>query len=256
MRVALKFAYDGKNFYGFARQPNLKTVEGEIIKLLVKNGYIKNLTKSVFRYASRTDKKVSSFGNVIAFNTEKNVENIFEELNKKQKEVLFYGYKIVETDFYPRYAKQRIYIYYLKNDGKNLEEIKSFFNIFIGEHNFSNFARIEPGKNPFRKIDDIKIKKTNCYFLVEIYAQTFLYNQIRRIISAFEKYSNGKFTMMEIENALKNPEIKTDFGLAFAEPLILKDVVYDFEFETCKKSIKKLEKFSNSILFSIENLDG
>jgi len=27
MRPALKFAYDGREFYGFARQPQLKTVE-------------------------------------------------------------------------------------------------------------------------------------------------------------------------------------------------------------------------------------
>ncbi|MBY9021829.1 MAG: hypothetical protein KGD67_12295, partial [Candidatus Lokiarchaeota archaeon] len=34
MRVAIKFAYDGRRFYGFARQPGLKTVEEEIIKNL------------------------------------------------------------------------------------------------------------------------------------------------------------------------------------------------------------------------------
>ena len=28
----IKFAYDGTKFYGYARQPNLETVEGEIIK--------------------------------------------------------------------------------------------------------------------------------------------------------------------------------------------------------------------------------
>ena len=40
MRIALKFAYNGQNFYGYARQPNLRTVEGEIIDLLVETGYI------------------------------------------------------------------------------------------------------------------------------------------------------------------------------------------------------------------------
>ena len=32
MRVALKFAYNGKNFYGYARQPKLRTIEEEIIQ--------------------------------------------------------------------------------------------------------------------------------------------------------------------------------------------------------------------------------
>jgi len=42
MRVALKFAYNGKTFYGYARQPKFKTVEGEIINNLIKNNLIKN----------------------------------------------------------------------------------------------------------------------------------------------------------------------------------------------------------------------
>ena len=42
MRIALKFAYDGEKFYGYARQPNLRTVEDELIKALVKNGLIED----------------------------------------------------------------------------------------------------------------------------------------------------------------------------------------------------------------------
>ena len=45
MRVAIKFAYDGKEFNGYARQPNLKTVEGELIKSLAKHEIIENAKK-------------------------------------------------------------------------------------------------------------------------------------------------------------------------------------------------------------------
>nr|WP_279383615.1 hypothetical protein [Methanobacterium formicicum] len=31
IRVALKIAYLGTDFYGFQRQPNLRTVEGELL---------------------------------------------------------------------------------------------------------------------------------------------------------------------------------------------------------------------------------
>ena len=34
MRIAVKFAYDGRSFSGYARQPKLKTVEGELIKTI------------------------------------------------------------------------------------------------------------------------------------------------------------------------------------------------------------------------------
>ena len=85
MRVALKFAYDGEPFYGYARQPNLKTVEGEIINTLIKNKFINNPKNSVFRSASRTDKGVSSFGNTVAFNTEKDISHLIEECNDLNK---------------------------------------------------------------------------------------------------------------------------------------------------------------------------
>lgn len=40
MRYLMSFAYDGSCFYGYQRQPNKKTVEGEIEKVLkeVNNG--------------------------------------------------------------------------------------------------------------------------------------------------------------------------------------------------------------------------
>ena len=50
MRVSLKFAYDGNGYYGFARQPNLKTIEGDIIKKLIEKNYIKNPKESTFRF--------------------------------------------------------------------------------------------------------------------------------------------------------------------------------------------------------------
>ena len=43
MRLVIKFAYDGKKFHGYARQPNLKTVEGDLINNLIKQGIIKEL---------------------------------------------------------------------------------------------------------------------------------------------------------------------------------------------------------------------
>ena len=148
MRIALKFAYDGHIFHGYARQPGLKTVEGEIISILVREEYIKNAKDSIFRSSSRTDKGVSALGNVIAFNTDKPIDNILKQINTKTEEILFYGIKEVEPDFYPRYAKQRIYRYYLKNNNFDMEKIISAASLFTGTHNFSNFARVEEGKNP------------------------------------------------------------------------------------------------------------
>jgi len=251
MRIAIKFAYDGKKFQGYARQPDMKTVEGEIINLLVKNNLIKDPKESKFRSASRTDRDVSALGNVIAFNTSLQKKYVFQVLKKSSNDILFYGIKEVEPEFYPRYAKLRIYRYYLKNENLDKDEIIAVLALFAGEHNFSNFARIEENKDPIKTIDNIVVTERNDFFTIDFYAQNFLWHQIRRIISALEKALVGKIKKDQIVDALSNPNKKVDFGLAPAEPLILKDIVYDFEFEHDKKlraTLVNMEKQTTSFL--------
>jgi tRNA pseudouridine38-40 synthase len=251
MRVALKFAYNGKNFYGYARQPNLKTIEEEIINSLVKYELIKDPKLSCFRSSSRTDKGVSALGNVIAFNTENFKKEVLNKLNKENEDILFYAFKIVDDDFYPRYACLRQYRYYLDITNKDCKKVIKGLSFFTGEHDLSNFARVEKDKNPIRAIDNIIISKFERFLVIDFFAQTFLWNQIRRIISAVEKLGCGKITQSEIINALNNPKKIVDLGVASPEPLILKDVFYDFEFQINKKI--KLEKLEKEIISSIKN---
>lgn len=250
MRIALKFAYDGRKFHGYARQPQLKTIEGEIIKTLVKHGFIEDTKESRIRSASRTDKGVSALNNVIAFNTDSSKEHIFQELKDDLTDILVYGIKDVEPDFYPRYAKRRTYRYYLKNKNLEIDKVLSAAASFAGEYDFSNFARVEEFKDPVRTIDNIVVTNQDDFLIVDFYAQTFLWNQVRKIVSAIQKMGIGKIEKEQIIEALHNPNKKVDFGLASAEPLILRDVVYDFEFECDKKLVDSLEEFEKNIVTS------
>jgi len=252
MRVAVKFAYDGREFHGFARQPHIKTIEGKIIKALIEHGFIGDTKESCFRSASRTDKGVSALCNVIAFNTDASKKHILQKLSNEFTDVVVYGIKDVESDFNPRYAKLRWYRYYLNRDDIDLERAMSTAAAFTGEHDFSNFARLEPFKDPARNIDNIVFTEVGNFLVIDFYAQTFLWHQIRRIISAIIKVEKGKIEKKDIIYALENPDKKVDFCLTPAEPLILKDIVYDFEFEYDEKSLDRLNKLEDSI---IRNLD-
>jgi len=248
MRVALKFAYDGSRFYGYARQPNFKTVEEELIKAFIKHGFIEDTKDSVLRSASRTDKHVSAFGNVISFNTSDSKRAILHKLSDEFEDIIVFGAIDVKPDFNPRYAKYRTYRYYLNVKDLDVSKIISASSAFTGEHNFSNFARVEPFKDPVRIIDNIVFSEIGSYLLIDFYAQTFLWNQIRRIISALEKVGKGKLERENIVEALCNPDKLFDFGLAPAEPLILKDIVYEFDFKYSKKLLTKLENLKKRIL--------
>ena len=238
-RLAIKFAYDGRKFHGYARQPGLKTVEGTIIETLLNLDLIPNIKKSIFRSASRTDKGVSAIGNVIAFNTMlssnsinndiKN-ENILQKISDELKFIYIYGIKTVDPYFNPRHAKLRQYRYYLPKNNIDIDVIKSAIKLFIGKHDFSNFARIEAHRNPVRQINKIILKSEKNFFMIDFYAQNFLWHQIRRIISSIKQVGQGILKESQIAEALQNPDKKIDFGLAAAEPLLLVDVNYDFKF--------------------------
>ena len=256
MRVAIKFAYDGKPFRGYARQPNLNTVEGKLIQSLKENGYIQNAREAVIRAASRTDKGVSSLGNVLAFNTEKNINDLILECNDSLQSILIYGKKIVDETFYPRYANQRIYAYYLKKDLIDLQVLHTVVPLFIGTYNFSNFARVESHKDPMRTIDDISIIETESFYVLKFQAQTFLWHQIRRIVSAILQVKRQKITIDDIMKALHYPEEEIDFGLAPSFPLILEDIIYNLNFELDKDALKKKEEFENHLLDEIRCLSS
>ena len=250
MKIALKFAYDGRKFYGYARQPKLRTVEGEIIQKLKQNNYIKNPKDALFRSASRTDKGVSALGNTCSFDTDKNTENILKNLNENLEEIIFYGKKIVKPDFYPRHAKQRIYRYYLKKQGLDIDKIIETLDIFTGTHDFTNFAKIEPHKDPIRTIDNIVFSKDKDFLVIDFYAQTFLWHQIRAIISGLEKTGKNKLEKEKIKHALENPKIDKSYGLADPKFLILKDIVYDFDFKQPREYLIKKNVLENNLTSS------
>jgi len=253
MRTAVKFAYNGKIFYGYARQPQLRTVEGEIIKSLIKYGFIEDTKESDFRSSSRTDKNVSALCNVIAFNTNASKKQIIKKLSDEFDDIIFYATADVESDFNPRYTKYRHYRYFIKNSDLEVEKIISTAACFTGTHNFSNFARIEEFKDPVRTIDNIILTKDEDCIIIDFYAQTFLWYQIRRIISALIRVGKNKLSKQEVVEALANPEKKVDYGLAPAEPLILNDIIYNLDFEIDNNQLKKLEKLENEIITSIRN---
>jgi tRNA pseudouridine38-40 synthase len=251
MRVAMKFAYDGKTFSGYARQPGQRTIEQALLDALIEQKIIHDARTSNFRTASRTDRGVSALGNVCAFDTTVSQDEILTLLAKDASELFLYGTQEVEPGFYPRHAKRREYRYYLRNHGLDVDLVLSAAGLFTGEHNFQNFARVEPLKNPVRVIDNIVVSEKQDYFVLDFFAQTFLWNQIRRIVSAVKKVGGGTLSLDAVRQALDHPEKKLDFQIVTSEPLFLKDVVYDFSFNYVKDYKKKLLWLEKSIVSSL-----
>ena len=156
-RTALKIAYIGTHFHGFQRQPDVRTVEEELIYHLRKLGYIDDLKASRFRIAGRTDAGVHSLGNVISFQSEKEVR-VNQINNSLPDDIQIIAWAPVRFGFKPRYAQMRWYRYILFEEDLDIDLLRQTAEVFKGTHNFTNFTKRKQ-KTTERTIEDIVISK-------------------------------------------------------------------------------------------------
>ncbi len=260
-RFAIQTFYDGTNYHGYQRQPNLKTVEGTLVESLIKSGYIESPETNHFRSASRTDRFVSAIGNVFAFNSEKNI--ILDLLNAtlpSDKSIICWSYAEVSNDFTPKYSKSKKYWYVLPlNYAKiitnmNLEEITEICSSFKGEHDFRLFCKLDQ-RNTIRKINEFNLIINEDVIIFEIEANSFLWEQVRRVVSYILNFSKLSKTLQNTKDLLQtNTEIKAlNIEPANPKQLILVKHLYDnVEWKTSSKAIEKIIKRSNNLLKSLQ----
>jgi tRNA pseudouridine38-40 synthase len=236
MRYALKFAYDGTRFEGYARQPGKTTVEGEVIKAMTGLGMITSAPTAGFRSASRTDRGVSAAGNVIAVDTEFPYAGIADAINSKLEGIVFWGIARVPDDFNPRHARLRHYRYFLPaEDAPSVEKLRKAAKHFTGTHDFRQFSKKDTGKeNTVLAIDSIDISEQDGTVIFDIKAQRFLWELVRRMLSAIVSVAEGKVKAGTMKKMLAGePAMKGGIKPLEPEFLVLVDVEYYFDFEFC-----------------------
>lgn len=236
MRVALKVYYDGRNFFGSQRQPDKRTVEGELLKSL------KTLSIDVenLKSTSRTDRGVSALGNVIALSS--NSKIIPSAVNSPLTEdIRVLAAREVDDDFNPRYeALGKTYKYFLHDEGYSIPKMKKASKEFIGWHGFHNFARLDE-RNPIRNIKEIEIEKSGDFLIISITGESFLYQMVRRMANALKMVGADLMPPENIKRLLRTDYKNSIYPLP-AENLVLWSVDYPFEFEHDEYSVKRLKK--------------
>lgn len=224
-RVAVKIAYMGKDFFGSQRQPDRKTVVGEVISNLLQISGDKTEGWFDIKPASRTDRDVNALGNVIVFNTTFDDDtNLLKALNAVSKGVYYRSITTVEKDFNPRFASERIYRYVLP--AKSIDELtaRGCAELFIGEHDFIRFCR--PDERPTTlKIDSVELRKEKEVIIIEFRARYFLWNMIRKLCAAIASVGSGRSRISDVERALNGENVS--FGLTRPDALTLMDIIYD-----------------------------
>lgn len=227
-RVALAIAYDGAAFDSYARQPGRRTVEGELLDTLRASVIVGDARQARFLSGSRTDARVSAAWNVVAFDAEADSGPILAAGMRAPSGLVLLSAVRVDGDFNPRHAARRVYRYALSSEVDfDWARARRAAHLFVGAHDFSNFSRTEPHRNPVRTIERIRFLRGTRGPALEVSAPSFAWQQVRRIVAALVRVSQGKLAPADVRGALKHPRHKVDYGLAPAEPLLLVRVDYD-----------------------------
>ncbi|BAW31614.1 MAG TPA: tRNA pseudouridine(38-40) synthase TruA [Methanothermobacter sp.] len=222
-KIVLKVAYIGTAYHGFQRQPDLPTVESELINALKEANIIESPREARFQAAGRTDKGVHSLGNLVAFFTpyEVHVNQINDILPRDIKVLasasVYYGFKV-------RYPIRRYYRYILFDGDLDMELMSLAASKFEGTHDFTNFSkRVE--RNPIRRIESVKIQGEDDYYIIDVVGESFLWQMVRKMVKVIADVGRGKIEPENVDELL-NPGERIHIEPMPPENLILMGLEY------------------------------
>ena len=244
-RIKLVVQYNGKDFSGYQLQPGKRTVQGELEKTLE---FL--LKEKVRTYASgRTDAGVSSFGQVVHFDTEQkvNTKKLLDSLNGlTPDDIAVTECKEVPSTFDARFsAKKKTYQYrfyvskyelplfddraFRVNDYVNISKMQEACKYLVGTHDFGSFVAKKSGKTDFvRTIYESKIVELgDGLYAYEVTGNGFLYNMVRIIFGTILKVGYGKIEPEEIKKILEAKNRSASGKTMPAKALFMKNVEYD-----------------------------
>ncbi len=245
-RYAFKVFYEGtKPFYGSQRQANIRTVEGDLIRALMRTQVLPSDLNAVkFASAGRTDRYVWSLGNVFAVNAERDLTPAAVNSKMGSDDIRVWASARVSDSFNPRRALRRHYKYFAcVAQGMDLELLIETSKLFVGAHDFRSFAHRPSKENSTREITDFSVVGPSDNFICfSIIGDSFLRRMVRKIVGALLYVALGLLKPTEIQQLFDpmTPIPKMGVPSAPAEGLVLWDVDYGFPFEVDGYAVKKL----------------
>ena len=243
MRYRVDVSYDGKNYYGFQKQANQKTI-AECLELT----FTQVLGEDISIVASgRTDAGVSAMCQVCHIDTTKEIEkNIVGYVNHiLPEDIRVLNICKVDENFHARFSpKSKTYEYWFyigqfKNPifdrvatyigyNINVENMKTACVDLIGEHDFSSFCAsntsvVDKVRTIFNA-DIIKIDGNLYKFIIT--GNGFLYNMVRIIMGTLVDVGLGKIDCNALKDIIKQKDRSKAGKTMCSGGLYLKKVEY------------------------------
>lgn len=236
----LDFAYDGSGFHGFARQPDLRTVQGDLEAALAP--WTGNVGTHV---AGRTDRGVHATEQVVSFTCEPlDTERVVRSLNAQlAPEIAVHAISEVDPGFHARFsATGRAYRYRIHNApvhdpfrasvAWNLDvpldsdAMDACVKPLVGEHDFAAFCRRQGDRSLVRRVLWIGWRRTHDDIEMSIGAQSFCHQMVRSIVAVSVEVGRGRLAVADVDSILRSRDRATAKGAAPAHGLTLVAVSY------------------------------
>ncbi|NWJ06089.1 PUS3 synthase, partial [Crypturellus undulatus] len=255
-RVALKVAYLGWGYQGFASQENTgNTVEAKLFEALVKTRLVAERRTANYQRCGRTDKGVSAFGQVISLDVRSSLSP--EELARGEgaRGELRYAHMLnrvlppdirvlawapVEADFSARFScLRRTYRYFFPAAGLDAARMDAAARRFVGTHDFRNLCKMDVANGVVNftrtvlsaRVTPVEEAAPGPFRLhqFEVSGLAFLYHQVRCMMAVLFLVGQGMEQPEVIDELLdveKNPR-KPQYSMAVEFPLVLHECHFE-----------------------------
>lgn len=258
-RILLRVAYDGTGYHGWQVQPNARTIEGELNRVLTQ------LTGEEIQVtgASRTDAGVHALGNVAVFDTASRIpaEKFSYALNQRLPEDIVVQSSVqVDDDFHPRHSDcQKTYEYDILNrtfplpayrntayflyGDLDLDAMVRACRAFLGEHDFASFcaagAQVQTTVRTIYSLEVLEQPLTGAgrgvqlqqsperLLTIRVRGNGFLYNMVRIIAGTLVEVGRGHIRPEEVEGIIAACDRAKAGPTAPARGLRLIEIKYD-----------------------------
>ena len=252
-RYKLTIEYKGSDYYGWQKQPNLPTIQGEIEKAIhAFCGQDAEVTT-----AGRTDAGVHARGqiahvNLDAFTKPMEPFAITKAINAHllPQPISIIKTEIVDDEFHARFAaNNKLYVYRIINRQAFLTFDKGLAwhikrpldaaamheaaQLLLGNHDFTTFRDSQCQANsPTRTLDRLDVQSFQTAdgaqeILIEAEAQSFLHHMVRNLVGTLSLVGEGKWSPEDVATALKAKDRTKGGPTAPADGLYLVRIDYD-----------------------------
>jgi tRNA pseudouridine38-40 synthase len=262
VRVRLDLAYDGTDFAGWAAQPGLRTVQGELEQALVVGTGRAQGEPPRLVVAGRTDAGVHATGQVAHVDL---TRAQLEALTRRHKpgqdvasvalrltgllartgDVVVHRATIAPTGFDARFsASFRRYRYRIADRPSardplerrrtlhhphvlDDDRIRAAAPGMLGLHDFGAYCRPRPGATTIRELQALEWRRDDAGVLIaEVRADAFCHSMVRALVGASIAVGTGRIAPDRMAALLEEPARANEFAVAPAHGLTLTEVGY------------------------------